>query len=162
MGARPSAPPPSSATPMRGRVFRAGCASGAFCAGGWDAGGFCCARQIEHRSSEERNSATEKFRMNVLHRGLGGGESESAPSVAQLARSGKRFILNQMRVQMNEAVAAPQSPWRPRTQAPENPSIRKPKHQKTQASENPSIRKPKTHPPTTRVGHPVSFLFVVN
>src|SRR5271157_4524892 len=102
MWANPSAPPPSRATPMRGRVLGAGCA---VCAGDCGAGGFCCARQIEHRSSEERNSATEKFRMNVPHRGLDGGESESALSVSQLPGSGKRLIgqwLRTVRVRMKD------------------------------------------------------------
>ena len=57
-----------------------------------EAEGFCCAKQIEQRSSEERKSATtQKFRMNIPHRGLGGGESESALSVSQLAEGGKPY-----------------------------------------------------------------------
>jgi len=82
---------------MRGRVFGAGCAAGAVCAGDCGAGGFCCAQQIEQRNSEERNRATEEIRMNVPHRGLGGGESESATSVSQLPRGGKRVGLERLR-----------------------------------------------------------------
>src|SRR5208337_3887253 len=94
---RPSAPPPSRATPMRRRVLGAGWAAGAVCAGGCGAGGFCCAKQTAQRNSEERKSATEKFRMNIPHRGLSGGESESAPSVSQLRRGGKRVGLKRLR-----------------------------------------------------------------
>jgi len=36
--------------------------------------------------------------MNVPHRGLGGGESESAPSVSQLRKGGKKLILKKLRV----------------------------------------------------------------
>jgi len=79
---------------MRGRILGAAWAAGEVCAGGWGAGGFCCARQIEQRNSEERNSATEKMRMDIPHRGLSGGESESAPSVSQLLRGGKRVGSN--------------------------------------------------------------------
>src|SRR5208282_2323417 len=86
MCARPSAPPPSRATPMRGRDVGVGCG----------AEGFSCAKQIEQRSSsEEKTAGTQKFRMNVLHRGLGGGESESALSVSQVAGSGKGLILKE-------------------------------------------------------------------